>query len=260
MKKRKPSLLLLSLLAILFTGCFETTEEITIADNGSGTYHVNMNMDALFSMLDAMKGMDSTGQADSMFSKKMDTTVHFNTITDTAKALSASEKSLLKNATLHMLMSQADQKFQINMDFPFTRIDDVQKIMALGRSKAVARALGNAFKKEGNGMGDENNGQLPDLNSFYDVTIKKGLVQRTVNKKKLDSLLQDGQMKGLLESGNSEMMESIKLNTVIHLPKPVKKWTGDKVQLSDDKKTITIPATLPDLMQHPQALAYRIEY
>jgi len=260
MKKNKLPILLLTLLTFLFSGCFETTEELTIADNGSGTYHVNMNMDGLFDMLDAMKSMDTTGQMDSMLAKKMDTTVHFNQFTDTAKTISAKDKALLKNATMHMLMSQADQKIQIDMNFPFPHIEDVQKIMALGRSKSVANVLENSFKKDDNSIPDQGTGQLPDLNGFYDVTIKKGLVQRVVNQKRLDSLMKDDQMKEMLQSGNSDMLDNIKFNTVIHLPRPAKKCSGDHVQLSDDKKSVTVATTFSDLMQHPQAFTYHVEY
>jgi hypothetical protein len=136
----------------------------------------------------------------------------------------------------------------------------VQKIMALGRSGTVSRVLENSFKKGDNTLPDEGSGQLPDLNGFYDITIKKGLVQRVVNQKKLDSLLQNDQIKEMLQSGNSEMLDNVKFNTVIHLPKPVKKWTGENVTLSADKKTVTIPASFTDLMQHPQAFTYHIEY
>ena len=260
MKKNRLSLLLITCAAFLFTGCFETTEELTLAENGTGTYHVNMNLDGLFSMFDAMKAMDTTAHVDSMLGKKMDTTIHFNTITDTSTSISANEKALLKNATMHMLMSESDQKFQIDMNFPFAHIDDVQKVMALGRSGAMSHLMENAFKKDGNNMPEENAGQMPDFNGFYDVTVKKGLVQRLVNQKKLDSLLQNDQTKEMLQSGSSDMLESIKFNTVIHLPKAAKKWTGDNVKLSDDKKTVTVAASLADLMQHPQAFTYHIEY
>jgi hypothetical protein len=47
---------------------------------------------------------------------------------------------------------------------------------------------------------------------------------------------------------------------VIHLPKPAKKAEGAKIKLSDDKKTVTINATLSDLFNDPNSFAYRVEY
>lgn len=57
-----------------------------------------------------------------------------------------------------------------------------------------------------------------------------------------------------------DMLEGIKFNTIIRLPRPAKKVSGSGVQLSADKKTLTLKGTMQDLFQNPEAFTYRIEY
>jgi hypothetical protein len=91
------------------------------------------------------------------------------------------------------------------------------------------------------------------------MAIRNGSLERKLNKKKYDSLMQQyaGQMP---EEGMGDMLSSIKMNTVIHLPKAAKKVTAARSTLSADKKTVTIKGSLADLFRNPQVFSYRIEY
>jgi hypothetical protein len=57
-----------------------------------------------------------------------------------------------------------------------------------------------------------------------------------------------------------EMMSSVKMNSVIKLPRPAKAVQGEKVKLSNDKKTVTINCTMKDILANPKAVEYRIQY
>jgi hypothetical protein len=114
-------------------------------------------------------------------------------------------------------------------------------------------------KKDSQGMpGMESKGGFPSINNYYDVTIKKGLIERRVNEEKLAALKNDEQLKEM--KGAEDMMSSITYNTIIHLPKAAKKAEGEKIKLSADKKTITIKSTLMDLFDDPKSLGFAIEY
>ena len=63
------------------------------------------------------------------------------------------------------------------------------------------------------------------------------------------------------EAGQMEdMMQSITFSSTFNLPKAAKNISGEKLKLSDDKKTATINYTLLDVIKSPSSLEYKIEY
>lgn len=252
---------LLSLTAIVFTGCFETTEDLTVNENGSGTYRYAMDLKGLFDMIDAMKAMDTTGNMDTGFpNERKDTTIRLRDFTDTATTLTAEQKALYRNTTVNLLMDQTEKEFKVVMNMPFEKTGDVEKLMKLMSSDEGSGVLSKLFKNSkalGNESSSDNNGKMPDLNNFYDFSVKKGSLERKLNKARYDSVMQQygGQMDQM-----EEMLSSVKINTVIHLPHAAKKIAGTKAVLAADKKTVTINGSLADVFKTPEAFAYRIDY
>lgn len=258
MKRKRRFFLLLFAIAFLFTGCFETTEELTIAENGSGTYKVYMDFKALFEMFDMIKTMDSTGKADMGFPKeRKDTTINLHSFTDTATSLTAEQKALYQKATVNVLMDGTAKEFKMAISMPFEKTADVEKLAKLLSSNEGSGIMSKLFKQSkavSNEAGDDETGQLPDLNTYFDLLVEKGSIERKLNKARYDSLMQH---KGEL---STEMLSSITMNTIIHLPHAAKKITGSKVSLSTDKKTITLKATMSDFFKDPHVFSYRVEY
>jgi hypothetical protein len=260
---KKITFFLLTCTAFMFTGCFETTEELTINKNGSGTYHYAMDFKGLFDMLDAMKAMDTSGKADMGIPKeRKDTTINLRSFTDTATSLTSEQKELYQNATLNLLMDGTEKEFKVAMNMPFQKLGDVEKLVKVMSSDEGGNMLSKLFKESktlGNAGSDDNPGKLPDLNSYYDLSVKKGNIERRLNQAKYDSVMQLYGSQMPAES-MGEMLGSINLNTIIHLPKAAKKISGANATVSADKKTITIKGTLADLFKNPQVFSYRIEY
>jgi hypothetical protein len=249
-------LILLSFTGLFFTGCMETTEELTIAADGSGTYNVGMDMSGFFDLMDMMKGMDTTANVETKSLQQLDTVVAMRDFTDTASHLSAEEKALMKEAKMKMKMNEADNEFKMEMNFPFTKLGDVQKLMQLSQKSSGGNVMQNML---GNPLGAESgNDQMPSISNFYEMVINGNVVERKLNKEKYNELQQNEQLKGAQMAG--DMLESIKFNTVIRLPRPAKKVSGTRVQLSADKKTLTLKGNMQDLFQDPEAFTYRIEY
>jgi hypothetical protein len=255
--KKRILLCLLSGITFIFSGCFETTEELTIAGNGSGTYHVSMDMGGLFDLMDMMKGMDTTAKMEQdMGRQKFDTTINLRSIADTASQLTAEQKALLRNAVMKMVMNMEKKEFKMDMDFPFTKVEDVEKLMKLSKSEGSGKMLGGMmFPSEAIEGKSEN---MPDFTSFYDMKVQPHLIERKLNDERYNALKEDGQIKNIKEAGDA--LSSIKMNTVIHLPQAAKKVEGSKITLSGDKKTITLKGTLADMLENPTSFSYRIEY
>ncbi|MBD0295487.1 MAG: hypothetical protein ICV84_09875, partial [Flavisolibacter sp.] len=81
---------LLASVTLVLAGCFETTEDVTINANGSGTYIVDMDMSGLFSILEMMKDADTTATANLQKSlgRDIDSVINMRDYTDTAKNIS----------------------------------------------------------------------------------------------------------------------------------------------------------------------------
>ncbi len=247
---------LLTVTMLVFAGCMETTEELTIAADGSGTYHVGMDMSGLFDLMDAMKAMDASG-TENKKPEKIDTLIAMRDFTDTATHLTAEQKALLQNAHMQMKMDEGAKEFKMDMHFPFAKISDVTKLMQFSQSSGGGGVMENVLK--GAPMASEGDqGKMPDLNSYYDMVVTSNVIERKLNKEKYAALQQNEQAKGVQQAG--DMLESIKFNTVIHLPRPAKNVSGTHAKLSADKKTLTLKGTLQDLFQSPEAFSYRIEY
>lgn len=126
--------LLLTCTGLFFTGCVETTEELTIAADGTGTYQVGMDMSGLFDLMDAMKAMDTEGAAVEKKKEKLDTVMAMRDFADTASHLTAEQKRLLQNASMKMKMDEEAKQFKMDMHFPFAKIGDVEKLIQFSQS------------------------------------------------------------------------------------------------------------------------------
>src|SRR5687768_5512698 len=92
---------------ILLSGCFDTTQEITINENGSGVLLNTTDMSSMIGMLKQFGGE----QAEKMKDMSKDTTVNLARLADSLNTLSAEEKLLLKEATLGLKINIPDEKF-----------------------------------------------------------------------------------------------------------------------------------------------------
>lgn len=243
----------LAVVTLLVAGCIETTEELTIGADGSGTYQVGMDMSGLFDMMEMLRAIDTTNAlaGAEMKNGNMDTTLQLRHYADTASHLTPEQKALLQHAKMKMVMNEGARQFTMNMNFPFAHIEDVQKLMQISQSGSGGNMMGGLLKGSPAGGTEE---QMPSINSYYDMEITGSHITRRLNKEKYSTL----QQQNMEQAG--DMLEGFKTNTVIHLPRPAKKVEGSRAQLSADKKTLTLNASLMDLYQNPEALSYRVEF
>ncbi|HEX2532295.1 MAG TPA: hypothetical protein VHK69_01090 [Chitinophagaceae bacterium] len=260
---KKVHLFLMGCLTLMLAGCFEITEELTIAENGSGTYENKMDMSGLFDMMEMAASMDtsaSTKEGLDKLKEKIDTTISMSSFSDTASNLTADQKALMKNAKMRLRINQEAKEMKMDMNYPFTQLSDVQQLMKLNGEGGSFKMLGKAMKGEQNEMmgGDEGTPGMPDLSSFFDYTYRNGLLERRFSEAKFKEASSSEKFKEFQQA--APMMESVKMNTVIHLPRAAKKAEGTGVKLSSDRKTVTISASLSDIASDPKVLGYRVEY
>ncbi len=240
--------------SLLLAGCFETTEEITINKNGSGTFSNTTDLGNLLSLLKQMGG----DKAEKI--KNIDTTLALAGIADSIEGLTASQKEIVNQASMKLMINMEDEKFLIKLDLPFKKISDIQTLQELlpKISEAAIKKMPGANQSP-LGMGGGDSSQLKTFDDFFDVKITKKVISKTLNKEKYEAGKNGEYMKSLQQM--SGMGGSpIKLNYAINLPRRAKKVEGKAVKLSSDKKTVTVSLTSDDFFNDPSKFEYRIKY
>lgn len=260
--KKSISIILLTV-SVLLTGCLEITQELTVSKDGSGTLSNTTDMSQVMSMVIQMAG-DKIGNQ----KFNMDTTIGFKSLLDSIKDMSSANKELLKDGLVHVVMKMDDNKYLINSSVPFKKIGDVEKINQAMQKEVNGKFLDNAMKeamKENKGFGDSSmmNTQqgapkmsLPE--NYFTLTCKDGMIGRSINKEKMKTLAEDETLSQMKQM--SSMGAPLKTSLVINLPRPAKKVEGKNVQLSADKKKLTVENELNDLFDDPSLYEFKVEY
>lgn len=264
----KKSLLFISVIlltAFFLTGCLDSEEDVTIHSNGSGIYKTTIDMSGLFDMMQMAAAMDTSAnnQLKELGDKNIDTSIAIGAVTDTSTTLTAEEKALLHDGTMHMMINQKDKVFKIVLNYPFKKVEDIQKIMELQQSgkgfNPMKKAMDNPKLQQMEEEGNDKGGGLPSADQYTKTYFKNGLIERKVDEAKIDSLKNSDQFSQMQGAGDM-LLSGITFTTTIHLPKAVKNSSGSNLTVSDDKKTVRIKYTLQDMMKTPRALEFKVEY
>ena len=264
---KKISWLIIPVLLVI-TGCFDTVDETTINENGSGIYVHKDDMGKMFSLLSAFAGDTKMKELDEM---KQDTTIYIKDIRDSLKDLSLAEKKIIEGGALKVDVDSKKELLLFTFSFPFSKPGDIGEISSVLKKTKSQLMSGAAKKKlaekdtaQKKGLFDKEikNEDLEGLNSsvndYYITDFRKGKLSRKVNKEKLEKLENDKGMTTLKEMSSMGMNPNMK--TIINLPKPAKKAEGKGVTLSADKKTVTIENSVDDFFEDASSLEYEIEY
>jgi hypothetical protein len=245
----KKLLLLLVFTSTFLFGCFNSEEDVTINADGSGVYQNVMDMSGMFDMMDMIAAMDTSqnNQLKKVSDKDIDSTFSFKSFIDTVTSLTADQKKLFEKATMRMSINQKEKRFKMTTNYPFTKMDDLQKIIELQQSNKVP----NPFNQS-------DNGGLPAINKIMNISFKNGLIERKIDQEKIKNLENNEQLKDMDKA--EQMLEAITFSSSFHLPRPVKNIAGEKLKLSSDKKTITVNYTLMDVIKAPSSFEFKVEY
>jgi hypothetical protein len=249
----KKIFLLLTLIGILFlTGCLETTQEINLNADGSGTLSTTNDMSSIVGLLKQMESKEK----DKIGDEPIDTTIALSTQVDSIENLTPEEKELLKKGTMHVNMNLKDEKFSTNLRFPFTSPSEIKKYDQL-----TNKVMGQTLKEQLSNSSIPGMEDMPSptsIEDYFTTSFSKGLLVKTLNKEKYDSVQNDEYLKGMKESAGMGM--PMTTTYIINLPRPAKKVEGKNVKLSEDKKKITVATDIDDFFDDPAKLEFRIEY
>ncbi len=255
---RMLKLFLVAVGCVFFASCLEINEEVQINANGSGQVSTTMDMAQLIDMMQAMGGEEFEKKKD----EKIDSVISLKSFVDTAKNLTEDQKALLRNGTLRIKMNMAEKEFNLNMKYPFSSLENLQKLNnALaqnggGFGNAMKGAMGNS-SQEGTEQSTESS-EMDQLLGIFDYTVSNGLIKKSVNKEKLRKLEDNPKMAEMKQG--ADMGIEVLYNVTYKLPRPVKSVDNAKAKLSDDKKTVTIRTNLMEIFTNPDQFAFTIQY
>lgn len=247
----------------LSSGCFDSVEEITMNNSGSGVFVSTADMSNLISMIKTFAGDKLEGGDKKM---EMDTLVNLKDIKDSLENLTTDEKKLLDQATMKIKMSLKEEKFSLTFNFPYSHpaeILTIGNILKKTKNEIITKQM-DKMKPEGSSnsakemAGLDKQGNSFEVSDYFNISVKKGYLSKKLNKDKYANAEKDESLKGLREM--SQMGLNSKMKTIINLPKPAKKVEGKAVKLSGDKKTVTIEGTLDDFFEDASYFEYEIEY
>jgi hypothetical protein len=251
MQKLLGLLLIGSVLAM--TSC-ETTREISLNENGSGTLVTTTDMSGLLGFA------KMSGQGKDMDKEEViDTTISLDKMADSIPDLSTEDKELVKKGTLGFKLNMADEKFVTKLQFPFTQANQISKLDQLS-----AKVTEQAMKKQMDGKSETappmDSDEMPRMSTddYFTITYAKGLIEKKHIPEKYAKIGEDKGMQSLKEMAG----EGMPMNTTLiyNLPKPAKKVEGKNAKLSEDKKKVTITNSVEDFFDDVTKLEFRIEY
>jgi hypothetical protein len=243
-----------------FVGCFEIEEKVDIKSNGTGELTVNTDMSQVLSMMESMLGKEEMDKQ--LPRKSVDTTVMMKDFVDTSKNISAENKALFRQGKMHLKLNMDEKIFKANMNFPFTSLNNLQKLYTAMNDGSLNTAgmFRDLTSGKAAGMDDSTDG-TPDMNqynSIYTFTVKDGTISRKLDPAKWKSLQESPQFAQLKQT--STMGIQMPYTLVVTLPRPVKKIDNSLATLSNDKKTVIIKYNLTDVFDNPEKFEYTIAY
>jgi hypothetical protein len=115
-----------------------------------------------------------------------------------------------------------DEKLLVKLDFPFEKLSEVELLKEILPKLSVS-----ALKKLPGGdqmpagAADTDSSKIKTFDNFFDDTISKKLISKTLNKTKYATAADDEFMKSLQQM--SGMGSPIRVNYIINLPRPARR-------------------------------------
>jgi len=253
---------ILTLASMFFlAGCFEINEDIDVKAGGNGVYSIHTNMSQLLQVMQSYLGKEEMDKQ--MPAKNIDTTVMMKTLLDTVKSISAENKALIKDGSVHLKLNIPEKEFNSDIIIPFKSLSDLQKLYNSMNNQSLGfnqLFKGMAGKPDTTGTSGNENG-MPDMNQFnaiYDFESHDGLISRKLNPEKWKALQQTPQFAQMKDAGS--MGITMPYTLTITVPRPIKKVDNSLAKLFPDRKKVVIQYNLIEVFDHPEKFEYTIVY
>lgn len=232
------------------TGCLDFLEEFYLNKDGSGEYAITIDMSELFNNPFMKSALEEEAKKDGAedVSLEQDSLMYYRDMFPEG-VLTTEEQNLIKDLSLHMVMSEEKSKFYIETKIPFSSFEEYERI-----NSVLAK-----MKKDENADGEDANplgGMLGGANPMGDKPRFK------LERRKLVRLPDTGDAFKDIDDETMSYMEMLfgeaKFKTIYHLPGRVKKTTIPNAVV--DGKTVTVENSFLDLVKQKAKLDGYIKY
>ena len=175
---------------VVFSGCFDTVDEFTITENGSGTFVNSLDMGKILGLAKTMGG--GNDEMKDFEKLKVDTVVYLKNIKDSLKNLNEAEKKIAATGTLRIRVDAKEDKLNFTFTFPFSNtseIGPIQNILKKAKADVIENIMTKLTGEEGNkesdnknkGMFDMGEDDKPDemganVDQYYTTVYEKGKI------------------------------------------------------------------------------------
>ena len=242
--KFKTLLLFIGFLTSLTSCMF--TEELSIHDNGSGTYAFKMDMSQMMESMKDMSNRDSLKDPE-----VLDTIVLFKNILeekkDSISQLTKDEQILLEGLEDLKLHMQVDEKNgKMLMDFVLD-FKDISELKDMQNKIAKAQALSDG-KEQDNSLKSK-----ADVEYTFDgKTFRRSVIMKDLSEEKLLEVEQSIKQ-------SSSFLEGSMYRVIYHFESEIDNVSFNGAFISDDQKTLTIEVPLDSVMKNPKWLDFEVK-
>lgn len=239
---------------LFLTGCLETTQEITLNEDGSGTISNTNDMSTLIGMAKQMGGgvdMEKLPQ------EAVDSIIMMTEGADSIPNLTTEERELARKGTLRINMDMKADKFLTKLSFPFSSPSQIVVLNKLA-GKILAETLKDKMSEGGKPMPTDEMPEASSFDDYYTFEFSKGELNKKVNREKYANAGSDEYLQAIKQAAGMGLV--MKATYIINLPRPASKAEGKNVKLSADKKQVTVIADIDDFFDDASSLEFKIKY
>ena len=242
--KFKTLLFLIGLLTSLSSCIF--TEELTVSNDGSGTYAFKMDMSDMLESVKDMSNKDSLTEPE-----VLDTIVFFKDILeekkDSISKLAKEEQILLKSLEylkLHMQVDEENGKMLMDFVMDFKSISELKDMQ---NKITKAQALSDD-KNQDNSLKSKADVEY----SFDGKTFRRSVIMKDLSEEKLQEVERSIQQ-------SSSFLEGTMYKVVYHFESEIHSVSFKGAIISDDQKTLKIEVPLDSVMKNPKWLDFEVK-
>ena len=244
------------------SACVDTEEHIVINEDNSGSYTLQMDMGKIFDMASQMGAEDVSTQK----IEKMDSTISLKDQVMAADNLTAAEKELYKDATVHIRMDKPGKEMKIIMTCPFRSVNQLPEIKnnfftVINKIKVLDKLSGKP-EEAADSPGNEAMGEkaLTPGADYCKFLAEPGKIEYRIIDTAGIAKMASTDSTVMMMQQMMVMLGDMSYKTKITAAKGIKNYRGNNAILSADKKTVTFTNTFTEMLEQPGKFAYSIEY
>lgn len=245
---------------LLFSGCLEIEEGVTVKENGSGTYEMNMDLG---------KVLEAAGPKFKEQKINTDSVLRYDQYLDTAQSISDIEIAMLRKVYWKMKVNTDKNTWHMTLVYDFNDPIEINRVVSLlqqwDNTDILDMTLNSLFRNEEMEGGEAGNKPFGDMTrDYFKLDWQNGKFTKTLDSLAYKKIGDDISLNSFRKLGEviqaGDVLENIIVTTKFVLPRAAVKAEGKNLSLSEDRTVIKIKTPVSDIYADPHNFEYEIEY